>query len=206
MDKLILGLLMLKRLTVYELRGAVKQYFQSMCSDSLGSIRVAVKKLRDAGLVTCEEYVEKSVNKKQYSITDKGRKEFLDWVHTPADISRFKNMELAKLLFMGFVSDKKRLPLLDEIIASLQKKLSKLLAIQSSIQISEGKTEALSFWGDDHEYRNGILKSTQITDIAKIANDVGDFLMFCLQYEIDAAKFQIEWFRQLRNEEVKKGE
>lgn len=45
MDKLILGLLMIKHFTVYEIRQVMRQNFSSMCSDSLGSIQAALKKL-----------------------------------------------------------------------------------------------------------------------------------------------------------------
>ena len=44
MDKLILGLLMIKHFTVYEIRQVMRQNFSSMCSDSLGSIQAALKK------------------------------------------------------------------------------------------------------------------------------------------------------------------
>ena len=45
MDKIILGILMLRRMTAYELRNTIRDNFKSMCSDSLGSIQVTLKKL-----------------------------------------------------------------------------------------------------------------------------------------------------------------
>lgn len=44
MDKLILGLLMIKRFTVYEIRQVMRQNFSSMCSDSLGKYPSSLKK------------------------------------------------------------------------------------------------------------------------------------------------------------------
>jgi len=38
MDKLILGLLMMSRLTVYEMRTSIRENFKEICSDSLGAI------------------------------------------------------------------------------------------------------------------------------------------------------------------------
>ena len=73
MDKIILGILMLHRMTAYELRNFIKNNFKSMYSDSLGSIQAALKKLFELEMVTFEELVEKGVNKKRYSITEKGR-------------------------------------------------------------------------------------------------------------------------------------
>jgi len=194
MDKLILGILMLKKLTVYELRAVIKMNFQAMCSDSLGSIQSAIKRLLDADMVTFSEYVEKSVNKKQYSITDKGRKELAQWLQTPANISGSKNMELGKLLFMGMLTTQQRASLIEGIVKQLEKDLDELLIIQSTIS-GKSKEQMIEYWNIDLDYFSGI---------AEKANSIGAFEELTLQYGIDLAKFNIEWFRKLkeRNEHV----
>jgi len=201
MDMLILGLLMIKRHTVYDIRNIVRQFFQSMCSDSMGSIRSAVQKLLEAELVTVTEYVERSVNKRKYAITDKGRQQFLEWLHTPANLSLPKNIELAKLLNMGFVATEERARLFDEMILLLESTLSRLQGVQSAIQIEEGKATAITYWEADVEYLEGIKKTLNNPDVTQLANAIGDFQMLSLQYEIDITKFQIEWFRKLRNQQ-----
>jgi len=198
LDKLILGLLMMRRLTVYEIRGIIRHYFQSMCSDSLGSIRAAVNKLLSMEMITCSEYVERSVNKKQYSITDKGRRFFLDWTQTPADIALSKNMELGKFLFMGFVPASARLQLLSEIISGMEKTKADFKEMYSTINIAEGVAQGINYLESDLEYKDGIITSTQCTDIRQIANDIGEYQMLSLQYEIDTLNFQIEWFSKLK--------
>ncbi len=67
MEKIILGLLMLKRMTVHEIRSIVRKNFQTISSDSLDRIQSAVKKLATAGLLTYEEFVERSANRKQFT-------------------------------------------------------------------------------------------------------------------------------------------
>jgi len=198
MSYLILGLLMLRRYTVYEIRGAISQNFKSMCSDSMGSIQTAIKKLLAAEMIVCSEYVEKSVNKKRYSITDKGREEFLSWVGTPADLSEGKNMELGKLLFMGFVPASQRLELIDEIILLLESKLSYMLGVQSCANVSAGKTEAAQYWERDPEYWLGVQKAIQNSDMGETADIIGYFQMITLQHGIDSCKFNIDWFKTLR--------
>lgn len=198
MDKIILGILMLKRFTVYEIRSMIQKNFQSMCSDSLGSIQAAIKKLLSAGMITYTEYVEKSVNKKQYAITDLGRKNFLDWLQTPAMVSNPKNMEFGKILFMGLVPAQKRLPLLDEIIALLEKELNDLLQLQLSLQESNEKEHMIAFLESDSEYLKGIQNATQNLDITENADEIGFFEAMTLQYGIDSTRFQIDWFRKLR--------
>ena len=44
MDKFILGPLMIKHFTVYEIRQIIRQNFTSIYSDSLGSTQAALKK------------------------------------------------------------------------------------------------------------------------------------------------------------------
>ena len=191
MDKLILGLLMLKKLTVYGIRAVIKTNFQSVCSDSLGSIQAALKRLLAAGMVTFSEYVEKSVNKKRYAITDKGRKELMGWLQTPADISNSKNMELGKFLFMGLLPSCERASLINEIISNLEKELDGLLAVQSGIS-DEGKAQVLEYWKTDAEY---------YSFVAERSGEIARFQELTLQHGIDNTKFNIEWFKNLRQQE-----
>ena len=115
MDKLILGLLMIKPFTVYEIRQVTRQNFSSMCSDSLGSIQAALKKLSQQGAVTASEYVEKGKMKREYAITASGRILFLDWLKTPIDMTKNKNMDLGKFLFMGYLPKKDQIQMCAEI-------------------------------------------------------------------------------------------
>jgi len=187
-EKLILGILMLKRLTVYEIRAVIKANFQSMCSDSLGSIQSAIKRLLEAEMVTFSEYVEKSVNKKRYSITEKGRKELMQWLLIPADISNSKNMEFGKLLFMGMLSTEERSSLIDEIIAKLEEDLDELFMIQSGTT-PEDKSKILEHWNTDPDYYSFVSEKSK---------QIEDYQYLTLQYGIDITKFNIEWFKSLK--------
>ena len=202
MDKIILGLLILKRLTVYEIRTIIKKNFQPMCSDSLGSIQAAVKKLLAAQMLTCSEYVEKGINKKRYSITNMGRKALLDWLQIPADLADSKNMELGKLLFMGLVPAGKRSALMDEMIARLETELAFLLGVRATVDAKEAATteigEVLGYWKNDKEYYEGIQNATQNPDMTENLNDIEYFQIATLQYGIDSLKFHIKWLKTLK--------
>ena len=100
MDKIILGILMLNRMTAYEIKNVIKLSYKSICSDSLGSIQAALKKLFDLDMVTFEEVVENGVNKKRYAITELGQAELLEWLKIPIDNSKTRNIELAKIIFL----------------------------------------------------------------------------------------------------------
>ena len=205
MDNILLGLLMLKRLTIYEIRSIIRSNFSSMCSDSLGSIQAAMKKLLNAQMVTCSEYVEKGINKKRYSITDTGRKAFMGWLQTPADITASRNMELGKLLFMGLVPAEKRLRLIDGIIQKLETETASLLELWNSIQERDERKQTIEEWKNDPEYLAGIQNATKSADITESANGIGTFEVMTLRYGIDSFQFNINWFRALR-ERVAAGE
>jgi len=199
MEYLILGLLMLKRLTIYELRGAVKNNFKSMCSDSMGSIQAAIKKLLAKEMITVSERTEKGINKKYYSITPAGRAHFLSWVNTPADLSKTKNMELGKLLFMGLVPVPDRIALVDEIIGTLEEEINQLRTIREYQSHSNEKQSVSDFWKSDCEYQEGIAIATGNERIEDNIEQIHTFEMLTLQLGIDSTAFHIQWFRQLRN-------
>ena len=207
MEKIILGILMLRRFTLYEIRNIIKLNFKSMCSDSSGSIQAALKRLLASHLVTYTEYVENSVNKKQYSITDQGRDEFMHWLQTPADMSNSKNMDLGKLLFMGLVPANKRLELLDEMILKLETELAFVNLLWNEVQRfgSVDIQQALQIWFDDSEYHDGIIKATQCSDANESAKSIETFQMHTLQYGIDGLQFSVDWFRALREKEANSG-
>jgi len=187
MDKLILGILMLRKLTVYEIRAVIRMNFQAMCSDSMGSIQAAIKRLIEADMIVFSEYVEKSVNKKQYAITEKGREELIKWLQKPANINAAKNMELGKFLFMGMLPKEKQIPLIEEVIKQLKKDLEYLLEIQKGIT-QDHKNAIIEFWKSDYDY---------YSDVIEKAASISKFEELALQHGIDSMKFNIEWFKKL---------
>ena len=197
---------MLKRLTVYEIRREISANFNLMCSDSLGSIQAAVKKLLAAQLVKYSEYTENGVNKKRYSITAKGRKALADWLEIPADVAASKNMDLTKLLFMGLVPADKRLPLVNAVIQKLETELYGLRRLWDSVQaqLSESRKQALHYWKNDNEYLNGIIKMTQNRNVAESTDGIGYFQLYTLQYGIDFLQFNADWFGKLKKK-IRKG-
>lgn len=206
MDKIILGILMLKRLTAYEIRNIIRQNYSAMCSDSLGSIQVALKKMLAAGHVTCSEFVENGVNKKRYSITNLGRADFMSWLKAPMDMSKTKNMDLGKMLLMGLVPATERVSLLDEILQKLKQDLHELMKIQTTTEHWDGKPQMLSEMERDTEYRVGIQNATNQTDMEINIDGIRYFENMTLQFGIAEVKFQIDWFSKLRDTVAKGGE
>ena len=198
MDKIILGILMLHRMTTYELRNVIRNNFKSMCSDSLGSIQAALKKLLMSEMVTFEELVEKGVNKKRYSITDIGQKTLIEWIRVPIDISKTKNLDIGKLLFMGYISKNEQKNLIDKIIHSLEKEYTSLKKLRESIHIEKERETLKDHLLKDTEYQERIKNLNKENDIYENIKEISKFTLATLDYGIDITAFNIEWFKKLK--------
>ena len=198
MDKIILGILMLHRMTAYELRNVIRNNFKSMCSDSLGSIQTALKKLLMSKMVTFEELVEKGVNKKRYSITDVGQKTLIEWISVPIDMSKTKNLDIGKLLFMGYISKNEQKNLIDKIIHSLEKEYTSLKKLRESIHIKKERETLKDHLLKDTEYQERIKNLNKKNDIYENIKEISKFTLATLDYGIDITAFNIEWFKKLK--------
>lgn len=198
MDKIILGILMLRRMTAYEIRNVIKNNFKSMCSDSLGSIQSALKKLFELKMVTYEELVEKGVNKKRYAITDVGQEALIEWIKIPVDTSKTKNLDFGKLLFMGYVSKSDRKKLIDKIILSLESEYAELKKLKESIVAEEEIATLENYLFTDIEYEERIRRLNNGNDISENIKEISKFTLATLDYGIDMTAFNIEWFKKLK--------
>ena len=198
MDKIILGILMLHRMTAYELRNFIKNNFKSMYSDSLGSIQAALKKLFELEMVTFEELVEKGVNKKRYSITETGREALIEWIKIPINTSKTKNYDFGKLFFMGYVSKKDQKTLIDKIILSLEEEYKALKKLKESIDVEEESEEIENYLLADIEYKERIKNLDKGKELIENIREITKFTLATLDYGIDVTAFNIEWFKKLK--------
>ena len=198
MDKIILGILMLHRMTAYELRNFIKNNFKSMYSDSLGSIQAALKKLFELEMVTFEELVEKGVNKKRYSITETGREALIEWIKIPINTSKTKNYDFGKLFFMGYVSKKDQKTLIDKIILSLEEEYEALKKLKESIDVEEESEEIENYLLTDMEYKDRIKNLDKGKELIENIREISKFTLATLDYGIDVTAFNIEWFKKLK--------
>ena len=198
MDKIILGILMLHRMTAYELRNFIKNNFKSMYSDSLGSIQAALKKLFELEMVTFEELVEKGVNKKRYSITETGREALIEWIKIPINTSKTKNYDFGKLFFMGYVSKKDQKTLINKIILSLEEEYEALKKLKESIDVEEESEEIENYLLTDIEYKERIKNLDKGKELIENIKEISKFTLATLDYGIDVTAFNIEWFKKLK--------
>ena len=139
MEKIILSILLFRPMTVYEIRLYVQRNLNTICSDSLGSIQIAIKKLLKKGYIVTNEYKEKGLTKKRNSITKEGVVYYKDWIGSPINIAKMTNMEESKLYFLGIAPKEKRISFLKKYISDLKEQHSALETIKN---VSEERKDA----------------------------------------------------------------
>ncbi|MDF2700338.1 MAG: hypothetical protein K0Q49_1896, partial [Haloplasmataceae bacterium] len=137
MENIILSLLLIKSMTIYEMRMFIQQCLNTVCSDSLGSIQAAIQKLKSKNCIVFREYTEKSLIKKEYSITETGLTQFKAWIQVPMNLQKIKNMEEGKFFFLGMVPKEVRIQSLNGYIDSLMMEQEKLVQIQKFVEYSK---------------------------------------------------------------------
>ncbi len=170
MDKIILGLLILKCRTIYEIRAKFADNLNLMYSSSTGSIQAALKKLLAQGFIEFFISKENGREKKTYVITNSGRAEFSRWVNSGFDNAQNKNPELAKLYFMGLSDKTERQRRVQELISDIEKTHLTLTALYE---------EGLALTPSD-EYR-----------------DLFNYQLMTVKFGKDYTAFQLQWFKEL---------
>ena len=208
MEHFILGILMMNKLTAYELHSLIKNNYQGICSYSIGNIQRALKKLHEKTFVSMEEVMEGKVVKKIFSITPVGRVNFMTWLNNPIDLLKAKNIEVGRLLLLGFLTKEQQLANIDIAIKDHKQAYEYLKAVEVAIEERLAKEEAsggheqfmLDLYADNKEYFDELLDSVEEDDFLKLFASMSKFANLTLKLGIDETKFTLDWFVNLREE------
>jgi DNA-binding PadR family transcriptional regulator len=106
---MLLGFLMKKPMTGYELRKLFSMSFSFFSAISYGSIYPALKKMEREGLIVMSvEVQDGKPNRKVYAITDVGKKAFVDSLSAPIELDRHRNSFLCRLFFFAHMPREER--------------------------------------------------------------------------------------------------
>ena len=196
-------MLLCKAMTVYEIRNYIIKNLTTVCSNSLGSIQTAIKKMLSKGYIEVNEYVENGLNKKKYSITDKGLTEYKKWVGTPINLSKMTNMEESKLFFLGIAPKEKRIAFLVTLNKDLEEQLQALTAIQEfALNAKEAVIkDNISNISKESKYVNNLLSVSNEKDLSAVLLNTYDYQMSLLKYGIERTKFDLAFYKNLLKEE-----
>jgi DNA-binding PadR family transcriptional regulator len=125
----ILGLLHYTDMHGYRIKEHIERNFGHMWSINYGQIYPNLKKLYQDGLITMKEVVvngEKGPPRKLYSITEKGKKDFLTWLNSsPEKPMLLRDPFLMRFVFFGFGDSKRAIEIIDEQIKRYNKELER---------------------------------------------------------------------------------
>lgn len=208
MENIILSLLLIKSMTVYEMRMFISQALNTVCSDSLGSIQAALKKLLSKDCVVFREYTENSLLKKEYSITEKGLEQFREWIKVPMNLQKVKNMEEGKFFFLGMAPKDIRIQSIRGYIDSLLLEQENLLKIQEHVE----NTKEISVQSNveriqqDENLSKHLLEVSSQKTLSNAVNNIYDYQVYSLEYGLKRVQDDINFYQSILERELNKKE
>jgi len=145
-QSILLGLLMEGSMTGYDLRKVFSISFSFFSDLSYGSIYPNLNRMERQGLITMElKTREGSPSRKVYTITDAGRKAFLDALKMPVTLERFKSHFLMRLFFFSHISPGERKAMAENYLEEIQNLHRELESARSEIEAHADRFQYLCF-------------------------------------------------------------
>ena len=150
LEKLILGMLLYKNLTIYDMKRALDEGINQFFSTSYGALHPATKKLATQGFVTYEETSEKGRTKKVYELTPAGRSYFLAWLGEDISLSKIQEEGLLRVFFYKELPRNTQVTLLRKFVDDMRGRIAALEGIAAYQQsakkeIPEAYREAFNY-------------------------------------------------------------
>ena len=175
-DKIILGILQYQGMTSYDVKKAIENSTAFFYNASMGSIHPALKKLEAAGSLTATSVVENGRAKKIYSITDKGREVFANWLSEGLPLEKFKDETLVRLFFFGNIEPQEQARHIEAHIAILYEQVAMLESLKAQ------------------------LHNVDIPENMKLH---AQFQIATLDYGLNYCRFSRDWYQNFLDEQIK---
>ncbi len=133
----ILGFLNYEPMSGYDLVKAFESSLEFFWHAQTSHIYLELKKLEQKGYICGKTVIQSErPNKRIFSITDLGRKEFMDWLAEGSgeDVTHFKSAFLVKVFFGGNMPPGQSAELLRQFAADCEAYLKKMDSIPASIE------------------------------------------------------------------------
>ncbi|MGL4736887.1 MAG: hypothetical protein ACRCW2_05470 [Cellulosilyticaceae bacterium] len=206
MENIILSMLLIKNMTVYEMKVFIGKGLTTVCSDSLGSIQSAIKKLLDKGCIVVDEHRENNLIKKEYAITQKGVDQFGGWIEIPMNLEKIRNMEDGKFFFLGMAPNEVRVQSIKGYIESMKKEKEKLYAIARRCE--QTKEEAVSTHttriARDEALANHLLQASKGQTLHQVVENIYDYQIYSLEYGLKRLEADLCFYEGVLQREMKK--
>lgn len=168
MAYVILGLLLIRSMSLYDLVRAFEAGPSLFYSASSGSIKRAIDGLLRDGKIEVEHIDAGARGRKTYRITETGNAEFHTWMRSKIPLGNAEPAMLARLFFLGFVPADQRGVILDNIEHGLLQSLVRLRKLERQVAQAE---------------------------VPKHLSDVAMYQRAVLAYGLATHQFSLDWFR-----------
>lgn len=123
----ILGTLMDRSLTGYEIKQLFETLYSYFYSSSYGTIYPTLHRMEKDELLTKENIVQDGKpNKNVYTITEKGKKQFNEYLYSPIEDENVKSDFLMRLFFGEYVGNSKVIEWLENAQTHIMEQLDQL--------------------------------------------------------------------------------
>jgi PadR family transcriptional regulator AphA len=170
MEFIILGLLMGREYTLYEINKALETSISLFYSASFGSISAALDKLERKQWAVVRESVERGRNKRLYALTPAGAEAFSAWLESPIPSEKVRDPALTRLFFLGHLPAAQRITVIEEHLAALE-------LLYASLVLLEQQTTA--------------------TPMPEARQEIAAYQLLTLRYGKDYYAFSIAWYKRL---------
>lgn len=141
MAHVILGLLLLRPMSLYDLLKAFEEGISLFYSASAGSIKRALDGLLRRGQVEIVSQDVEGRRRKTYGITDAGRAAFQEWILSPPERADMDTAVLSRVYFLGLLDATDRLTALEQLRTTVAAEAATLEVVESQVATSEVPAE-----------------------------------------------------------------
>lgn len=141
MEFVILGFLMLKSLSQYDLLMAFSKEVSPFYKASLGSIQTRLNKLVKSNFAICKIDTSSNRKRKVYTITNQGRKAFNTWMKSEITNKNFEANVINKIFFLGIMKPDERKEIVNRFIVFMEEEIERFKnekSLNNNKEIPEG--------------------------------------------------------------------
>ncbi|SKC41371.1 PadR family transcriptional regulator [Krasilnikoviella flava] len=171
MAHVILGLLLIRPQSLYDLVKGFEAGVSLFYSASSGSIRRALETLLGGGLIEVDGPGARG--RKTYRVTDAGRAEFHAWMTGPVTGPDAEAAALPRLFFLGLLEPGERAQVLPHLTARIERDVARLEVVEEQLDAQEVPDEL---------------------------RDVFTYQRATLDYGLASGRFAVDWFRRYAEE------
>ncbi len=132
-DYIILGFLLEKAMTGYDIRQKITLSTANFYDASFGSIYPALKRLEANNIIVSQKSIKNGKLKNIYHILDPGRQIFLNWVKEPLRLHKSRNEYLLKIFFYRYLTKEEAVIRITQFIKVLSEEKANLTKLESLV-------------------------------------------------------------------------